>query len=173
MKIAVISDSHDNISKLRQAVQMSLHRGADALIHAGDFVSPFSLAPLAEAKIPIHAVLGNNDGEREGLRRRFALMGAHFWEGPVSFYLYDTLIHLQHFSFTDEQLSQNYALKPLNTQNIQHELFIYGHTHEFKIEQWENCTLVNPGECCGYLTGKATMALYDTQTRSCEIITLD
>ncbi|MGM9992526.1 MAG: metallophosphoesterase [Candidatus Bruticola sp.] len=174
MKIAIISDSHDNLTKLRQAVQVSLHRGADTLVHAGDFVSPFSLDPLAEAKIPIHAVLGNNDGEREGLRKRFALLGAHFWEGPVSFYLRDTLVHLQHFSFTEEQLNLPSATSPpANAPKLHPELFICGHTHKLQIKQWKNCTLVNPGECCGYLTGKSTMVLYDTEKRNCEIITLD
>ena len=31
---------------------------------------------------------------------------------------------------------------------------------------------VNPGELCGWLTGKSTLALWDTQSNSAEIITV-
>ncbi len=104
MKIAILSDSHDNLDKLRQAVCVCKKAEVEAIIHAGDFISPFSLTPLEESKIPVHAVLGNNDGERDGLRRRFAMMGAHFWEGPVTFFIGNTCVNLQHFSYTANEL---------------------------------------------------------------------
>ncbi len=193
MKIAILSDSHDNLDKLRQAMRVCQKAEVGAILHAGDFISPFSLAPLEESKIPVHAVLGNNDGERDGLRRRFAMMGAHFWEGAVTFFLSDTYINLQHFSYTATELSSymsaaSSAAKQLRRQNDHqgktlsakdilqaqpHGLLIYGHTHELKIEKLSNCTIVNPGECCGWLTGRATMVIYDTNSRDCEVIDLN
>ncbi len=193
MKIAILSDSHDNLDKLRQAMCVCQQSGAEAIIHAGDFISPFSLSPLEESKIPVHAVLGNNDGERDGLRRRFAMMGAHFWEGPVTFFLGDTCVNLQHFAYTATELSaymaaSSSAAKHIRQQNFRsnkgvsakdilqaqpHGLLVYGHTHELKIEKLSNCTIVNPGECCGWLTGRATMVIYDTDSRDCEVIDLN
>lgn len=193
MKIAILSDSHDNLDKLRQAVCVCKKAEVEAIIHAGDFISPFSLTPLEESKIPVHAVLGNNDGERDGLRRRFAMMGAHFWEGPVTFFIGNTCVNLQHFSYTANELStymatSSSAAKHIRQQNSHsgqtlsakdilqtqpHGLLIYGHTHKLKIEKLSNCTIVNPGECCGWLTGRATMVIYDTESKNCEVIDLN
>ncbi len=65
MKIAVLSDSHDNIWKLAQA--MPHLASADAIIHCGDLCSPFMIARrLGEGAghKPLHVVWGNNDGDR-------------------------------------------------------------------------------------------------------------
>ena len=49
-------------------------------------------------------------------------------------------------------------------------LIIYGHTHEKQIKKEENTLIVNPGECCGYLTGNPTIAIVDLDTLTGEII---
>ena len=66
MKIAIISDSHDNIWKLDQALAQISR--ADALIHCGDLCSPFVIKHLgawAGNKKTIYIVWGNNDGDRQ------------------------------------------------------------------------------------------------------------
>ncbi len=64
MRIAVISDSHDNIWKLDAA--MTCLRGAQAVIHCGDICSPFMIRRLGEglAGVPLHIIWGNNDGDK-------------------------------------------------------------------------------------------------------------
>ena len=48
-----------------------------------------------------------------------------------------------------------------------------GHTHAVVNEKYENGVLVlNPGEACGYLTGKGSFAIVDTKTDKAEIIYL-
>ena len=44
MKIGVLSDSHDNLPNIRKAVEVFSKNGVEALIHGGDFCSPFTLA---------------------------------------------------------------------------------------------------------------------------------
>ena len=63
MKVAVLSDSHDNIWKLDQA--MPYLAAADAIIHCGDLVAPFIVRQIAEGvgDTPVHIVWGNNDGD--------------------------------------------------------------------------------------------------------------
>ncbi|MDD3826348.1 MAG: metallophosphoesterase family protein, partial [Anaerolineae bacterium] len=54
MKIAVLSDVHDNIWKLEKLLA-SLE--ADALVFCGDFCAPFTLAQIAEGfGGPVHVV---------------------------------------------------------------------------------------------------------------------
>ena len=67
MKIGVMADTHDHMSRIRQAVELFRRRGVVHVVHAGDFVAPFAIRPLAQLSCPVLAVLGNNDGEVAGL----------------------------------------------------------------------------------------------------------
>ena len=63
MKMAIISDSHDNVWKVRTAIPRLMN--VDILFHCGDLCSPFMIKELAQplGQIPIHVVWGNNDGD--------------------------------------------------------------------------------------------------------------
>ena len=63
MRIGIMSDSHDNIEKLGEAIQ-KLH-SVDAVIHCGDLCAPFVVKRLGEGlkDSPIHIVWGNNEGD--------------------------------------------------------------------------------------------------------------
>lgn len=64
MIIAVMSDSHDHMENLKRAVNGAAEKGAGMIIHCGDLVAPFMLPILAGPGLPVHAVFGNNDGDR-------------------------------------------------------------------------------------------------------------
>lgn len=191
MIIAIISDTHDNLTKIDQALKAVKKAKAEVIIHAGDFVSPFSLTPFKEAGLPVHAVIGNNDGERDGLRRQFAAMNARFWEGPVLFELGGLEFALQHQPYTAAEFAQHLAActkKPaaqrggsLNAkaslvkdllQDPVKRILIYGHTHQLKIEKHKGLIVINPGECCGWLTGKSTIVILNTESLETEVIEL-
>jgi hypothetical protein len=59
-------------------------------------------------------------------------------------------------------------------ENLSHAAFeasdivVFGHTHEPKIERHEGRLIVNPGECGGWMTGRATVAILDTDTMAAE-----
>ena len=76
MKIAILSDSHDNIWKLAEA--MPTLASADAVIHCGDLVAPFMILRLIQGikGKPIHIVWGNNDGDK-GLITQVASQAMH------------------------------------------------------------------------------------------------
>lgn len=42
-----------------------------------------------------------------------------------------------------------------------HRYLVLGHTHEAKVEKAENKIIINPGEVCGYLTGRRTFAIVE------------
>lgn len=69
MRVAIMSDSHDNIWNMRKAVEIVKGRQAGLLIHCGDFIAPFMLKELDLAGIPVHGVFGNNDGDQYTLTR--------------------------------------------------------------------------------------------------------
>jgi putative phosphoesterase len=52
------------------------------------------------------------------------------------------------------------------------DVVVHGHTHKPEVYRKGKTLVVNPGEVCGYLTGKSTVALFDTNKREAKIIEL-
>jgi hypothetical protein len=148
--IGVMSDSHDNIIKIKKAVEIFNEKKCDLVIHAGDFIAPFSVRELEKLNCPIKAVYGNCDGEKLGLKKVFSSVG-EIQESPLIFEYNNLKIFVCHV--------------PNNLDNLAHSgkfnIIIYGHTHEPKAERKNNTLILNPGETCGWLSGKGTIALID------------
>ena len=153
MKLGIIADSHDNLNTLRQAVDYFNQQAVKFVLHAGDFVAPFTLKLLEQLKCPYQGVFGNNDGEKEGLRQK---SDNKIHPGPYYLELGGRKILLMH------ELDKSVIKK-----NI--DLLIYGHTHKVKVGTENGVLLFNPGECGGWLTGKPTVAIIDLLTLDYEI----
>ena len=71
MKIGIVADTHDRVPTFRRAVSMFERLGVQAIFHAGDMIAPFAAELISSGKlsVPVHCVYGNNDGEREGLKK--------------------------------------------------------------------------------------------------------
>ena len=52
------------------------------------------------------------------------------------------------------------------------DIIISGHTHEAVNEQENGTLFLNPGECCGWVYDRCTVALLDTEMMAAEIIDL-
>ncbi|MEM1178563.1 MAG: metallophosphoesterase [Acidobacteriota bacterium] len=161
MKIGVMADSHDHVPLVNRAVELFSRRSIDLLIHAGDFVAPFAVAPLAELSCPVKAVLGNNDGERIGLQKRFDAMGAELAPQLLDTEAGGRRIAAVHYP----ELATPIAASG------RYDLVIYGHTHQIDIRAGE-ALLLNPGECGGWLSGRATVAIVDLDDMAVEILDL-
>ncbi len=163
MKIGVISDSHDNLSNIRKAVEVFSTNGVEALIHGGDFCSPFTIPefkPLSEKGVKMHAVFGNNDGDRVLLTRRGEGF-CTFADGSLVVTLGGKRIVVLHYPDLAEDLFRLGA----------YDLVIYGHNHKIRVEG-QGKKLLNPGTSSGYLADKATVALVETTGMDVQIVTL-
>lgn len=60
-------------------------------------------------------------------------------------------------------------LKALINSNY-YDVVIHGHTHKAEKYVVGKTLVINPGEVCGYLTGKTTMAVLNVDEREAEII---
>ncbi len=149
MKIGIVSDTHDNLNKIRDMAEVLKGARVDFLLHAGDFIAPFSIPPLNELNCDWLGVLGNNDGEIAGLDK---VSGGRIKKGPYSLELDSKRIILMH-QFRDMDC----------------DILIFGHTHEPKIEKGDKL-IVNPGEVCGWVSGKSSLVLLDLNTLKPEII---
>lgn len=148
MKLGVISDTHDRVPTFRRAIALFERLQVDAIFHAGDYVAPFAaklIAPDA-TRIPTYCIYGNNDGEREGLKNILP----NLVDGPLAVELGGRAIAMHHFIDWFE---------PADTAEA--HVVISGHNHEASVETRGGQLLLNPGECCGWLTDRCTVALLD------------
>ena len=53
-----------------------------------------------------------------------------------------------------------------------HRFVVHGFTHKQETLTRGETLIVNPGEACGWLTGKCTAAILDLETSEVEVITL-
>ena len=160
MKIAILSDVHDNIWKLAEVLEDARDAGVRAAIFCGDLCAPFTLKQIGEGiDGPVHAVLGNNDGDVLFLSRIANGMDNVTLHGPFARVQLDgRKVAINHYPplARDQALSGQYAL------------VCHGHDHEANVERIDGTLLVDPGEVMGRL-GKTTYALYDTTTGEAEI----
>lgn len=156
MLIGVISDTHDNIHKIQEAVTVFNKEAVDMVIHLGDYVAPFSLKPLEALKCPWKGVFGNNDGEKQGL---IAMSKGNITEGPLRLKFAGISICAVH----DITTMQN----PCKA-----DLLLHGHTHKAEIINKDGLFSVNPGECGGWLYGKSSIAVLNVEKKDARIIPL-
>jgi len=156
MKIGIISDSHDNREYIIKAVECFNDENVEMIIHAGDIVSPFTEREFKKLKSKMKAVFGNNDGERFGLKKVFDINLP-----PIELTLDNKKIIVMHEPHNIE------ALKESN----HYDVIIYGHLHDSLIEKGKT-TVINPGETCCWLTGKATVVILDTEFMETRLIEL-
>jgi putative phosphoesterase len=149
MLIGVMSDSHDRLPMIDRALDLFRRRGAEALVHPGDVVAPFAAQRLRTWDRPLYIIYGNNDGERRGLKHVLP----QIQDGPLFVELDGRTILLHHF---DEWI------KPADLDRA--DVVITGHTHEVANEVRDGKRFLNPGEACGWVTGRCTVALLDTET---------
>jgi len=162
MRLAVLSDIHDNIWKL--AAALDAVRGADALICCGDLCSPFVVHQLGRGfSGPVHIVLGNNDGDLFRITqnaRGYSHLRIHgeFFRGElggrqVAAVHYDSLA------------------RPLIASG-EFDLVCFGHNHIYEVSRAGRTLAVNPGAIMGSAFGPdgapreapSSFVLYDTET---------
>ncbi|MHC4698408.1 MAG: metallophosphoesterase [Planctomycetota bacterium] len=157
MLIGVISDTHDRLTTINAALGLFAQRRVEALIHPGDFVAPFAVRQLLVYSGPLHAVYGNCDGEREGLKGLLPQVT----DGPLFLEMGGRTILVHHSIDWCDVADVDRA-----------DVVITGHTHEVVNKVERGKLFLNPGECCGWVTGQSTVAVLDTDKPSAEICRL-
>jgi len=155
MIVAVMSDSHDNIWKLREALAIIKNENGGMIIHCGDFVAPFMLKELHEASIPVHGVFGNNDGDQH-LLTKFSLTTMT----NVNFHGLVGQVDIEGFklAFTHQEVVGEGLAYGGNFN-----LVCFGHSHEYMQKNIDQTILLNPGEIMGK-DGLPGFCLVDTET---------
>jgi hypothetical protein len=164
MIIGIMADTHDRLSLVNKAVKVLNEQNVELVLHAGDYIAPFVIPRFKPLKAKLIGVFGNNDGEKDGLKRKFEEIGAEIRGSFADVRLDGLKIALLHGS--EEEL-----LRSLIDAGS-YDIVIHGHTHEAKIYKEGKTLVVNPGEVCAYLTDRSTIALLNSRTKEAKIVEL-
>jgi putative phosphoesterase len=158
--IGVISDTHDNVYAIKKAVEFFNNKKVEFVVFAGDFIAPLSVEPFKNLECPLKGVFGNNEGDKLNLNKKLHELGTEF-----------------HYFLEFEHEGKSIAvyhgqvaaiLEALVKSGI-YDIVIAGHTHTPETTVEGKTLLLNPGECCGYLTGVQTIATLDIKEMKAEI----
>lgn len=150
MKIAVVSDTHNNWVNFEKAISWIKKENIRLILHCGDIQSQ-EIIDKAQKFFgkEIKFVKGNGDFNLDLPEK----MELEFNSKKIIF---------THFPLIAKKLAQS--------QN--YDLVFYGHTHRPWEEKVGNCKMINPGELAGQFY-KPTFAIFDTSTDNLELKILE
>jgi uncharacterized protein len=157
LQVGILADSHDCLPRIKDAIDRLNSEPIGLVLHAGDYSAPFVTDQYRALKAHMIGVFVNNDAEKEKLRDRFAKAGHEIKGRFAEVQAGKMRIALTHGD--EEEL-----LRSL-TKYGGYDVLVYGHTHEAKVVEGGQTLVINPGEICGYLTGKSTFAILNTADR--------
>ena len=159
MLIGILSDTHDDMSAIRRAVDTFNTRGVSHVIHAGDLVSPFTFELFSTLQCNMTAIFGNNDGDRVLLKQNS--------KGNI---------HPQPFLMTFNEKRIVVVHEPDLVDALadsgHFDLVIYGHTHTPDVRKINTTLIINPGKTALLHKGKSSIALLESEKMETEIISL-
>lgn len=162
-RIGLMADTHDHIHLIERAVRRFNADEVALVLHAGDYISPFTVRYFRPLRARLIGGFGNNCAERATLRRLFELHGelrGFFAETKVD----GVRIPLLH--------GHEEALLRAVTTSDGYDVVVHGHTHAAGTRHCGKTLVVNPGEVCGCLTGRRSIALLDVAARHVQFVEL-
>ncbi len=152
MKLAIFSDSHDNIPNLKKALIYCQNENIGVILHCGDLCKIESLIESwpKSSGIKMHLAVGNADILKKSDYESFFPLKIH---GPVGEFTFENKkIAFTHFPDKAKELAKQQK----------HDYIFYGHTHKPWEETVEKTKLVNPGEIGG-MPYQSTFAVLDLE----------
>ena len=146
-----MADSHNDMLRISQAVELFNRENIDLLLHAGDFVSASTAREFKRLKAKLIGVLGNGEEDILQMCRSFAGIG-QIYRGIYEREIGGRKVALMHqLRWLPVSVGKDY------------DVVIYGHTHQLHIDPGPPL-IVNPGETCGRPDGNPTVVIIDWDT---------
>jgi hypothetical protein len=160
MKIAILSDSHDNLKILEKFLAFCKKKKIKTIIHCGDITNPDTLNFIRENfKGEIFVSLGNADLKEKILSLKNRLSGVFIFEELGEIEIDNLKIGFCH---SPDQLNEL-------IQKKEYDFSFFGHTHKPSLKKTGSCYLVNPGNSAN-LYFQPTFAILDTKTKKIELV---
>jgi putative phosphoesterase len=134
MHIGILSDTHNQVQRTKEAVALLIGRGAEVLVHCGDLTGPEVVFECWVS--PSYFVFGNCDFDRQTLREAIASIGGTCLEQGGLITLGGRRIAITHGD-SDRELNRLASLQP--------DYLFSGHTHRMSDVQRGPTRWINPG----------------------------
>ena len=151
MKIAIVSDTHDNMATFNKAINFLNAQKITIILHCGDICNQDTIdEAVKNFNGKMYFVRGNGDFGLDEVPEKMEIE------------LGGKKVFFNHYP----EISKAAA------ETGKYDLAFYGHTHRPWEEKIGNCRLVNPGELAGQRY-KPCFAIYDTGTDKLELKILE
>ena len=164
MNVGVISDTHDNVPAVEAAVEAFESRSVETVVHCGDFIAP-PVIPFFDG-FEFHGVLGNNDGEIDGLGRTFRTQPGATLHGRFA----DLELGEARFAVLHgEDLEEVETI----AESGEYDYVCYGHHHVSEVREVGETTVLNPGAQFPTVAEEhRSVAVVDTDADEVELVGL-
>ncbi|NLE84648.1 MAG: metallophosphoesterase family protein [Chloroflexi bacterium] len=160
MKIAIISDTHNNLNNIQAVRQLILAEGVKVIIHCGDLTEPDVLDYFGDFRL--YVVYGNGDYGPD-VSERLEWLGTENQS--------DNNLVLD-FDGKKIFVAHGHDVAGLN-RAISSGLYDYvfhGHTHRCRGEKVGNSRVINPGSLGGKKVGARSFVILDLKNDKLKII---
>lgn len=157
MLIGIISDTHDDTTAIRKAVDYFNAEKVSHVIHAGDITSPFTFEIFRDLKCRFTGIFGNNDGDKLLLTEK---SGSNVHNQPHFITIGGNKIVIMHEP----------DLVPALAHSGDFNIIVYGHTHRPVVRKIKDTLVINPGKAARLYRGDSTLAMLNTVKMEAKIV---
>lgn len=160
MKFGLTGDTHNNLKNIETICNIFNGCDIDFVIHTGDITLPKALEKFNQLKMPFTGVFGNND---QGDKKKLLEVCKKY---DFDFDAYPKVIKQNNFNIF-------VVHDPLDIEESFYDegnIIVHGHTHRFRDELIKGTHIFNPGECAGFLKGKNSIGIVNTDLPSMDVI---
>lgn len=133
--LGIISDTHENVSAIKKAIDIFKAMECDMIIHCGDIISPGTVQFFKGLNIKF--VKGNCDGDVEMLNVKIQEINGEFFEDTYEF-IYEGKKFIAYHG------SDRTKLKKM-VESRQYDYVLTGHTHRKEDVRVNKTRVINPG----------------------------
>lgn len=165
--IGVMSDTHDQVSNLVRVIDFLNESDVEAVIHCGDWVSPFTLIHYAKLKAPLFGVFGNNDGDK------FRHITYSQRYGVDVVYDDQLLVLTRHEKKIVVYHGDYKEIVDALVKCGDYDVVCHGHNHRAAVERYGKVLSINPGTLVDFTNEEfqgSSFCVYDAQAHDARIL---
>ena len=155
MKIAIISDTHNDLYAIDQLLKALRTEKVQSIIHCGDMTRSATAESFKD--FVIHHVWGNGDLDTLGLQ--FAIQECQ--PGSTTTPTYSTILENQRIIALH---GHNHNLLNTFIESGSYEYVLHGHTHRQRLEKFGKTTVINPGALGGGFRSTNSFVILDLKS---------
>jgi len=160
MKIAIISDTHNNLNNIQAVRKLILGEGIKVVIHCGDLTEPEVLDYFGDFRL--YVAYGNGDYGSDVSERLEWLGNENRSDKDLVLVFDDKKVFVTH---GHDLIGLNRAIS-----SGVYDYVFHGHTHRLRDETVGNTRVINPGSLGGKKVGERSFMILDLENDELKII---